>query len=259
MSNSTFRRGLHKVGYQLRNTRRKGKVLKSDLKARVTFCKKIIARNLGIEFWENGIAMYVDGVGFEYKSNPYDHAKSLGAREWRKVKEGLDINCTSKGNKEGKTYVKFMVGMSHNTGVVMCEPLTERMSGGYYADLIKNTFGVAFINSGKSSRRMLQDGDPSQNSKKAQNEMDRANIKLFKIPARSPDLNPIENLFNQVRRSIKQDSLRQMMNRESKKKFTQRVKKLFEDYSVTRINNLVESMPKRIKMVLKARGQRIKY
>ena len=232
MSNSTFRRGLHKAGYKWGNTRRKGKVLKSDLKARITFCKKIMARNLGIEFWQNGIAMYVDGVGFEYKSNPYDHAKSLGAREWRKIKEGLSVNCTAKGNKEGKTYVRFMVGISHSAGVVMCEPLTERMSGEYYAELIKNTFGIAMVKSGKSSRRMLQDGCPSQNSKKTQNEMDRANIKLFKIPARSPDLNPIENLFNQVRRSIKQDSLRQMMNRESKKEFTQRVKKLIDEYSI---------------------------
>ena len=43
-----------------------------------------------------------------------------------------------------------------------------------------------------------KEGDPSQNSKRARDELLRQNIRLFSTPPRSPDLNPIENLFNQV-------------------------------------------------------------
>ena len=84
ISNSTFRRVLKQMGYNWRNTRRKGKVLKKDLRARLKFCRKMERLELNTpNFWCDGIALYVDGVGFEYKSNPYEHAKSLGSREWR--------------------------------------------------------------------------------------------------------------------------------------------------------------------------------
>ena len=159
--------------------------------------------------------MYVDGVGFEYKSNPYEHAKSLGAREWRMEGEGLNINCTAKGAKEGKTNCQFMVGMTFREGVVLCVPLTRCISGEYFAQIMKNDVKDALVRSKKKSKRILQDGDPSQNSKKAKDELFHQNIRLFPIPARSPDLNPIENLFNQVRRKIKEDSLSKQLERES--------------------------------------------
>ena len=258
-SNSTFRRHLRKMGYKLRRVRRKGVLLPRDLKARRKFCRKIKRRNLGSRFWNDEVAMYVDGVGFEYKSNPYDHAKLLGANEWCLSNEGTSFRCTSKGKKEGSKQVKFMVAISHNAGVVLCEPLTKNMSGKYYAELVNTKFMNALKATGKASTRILQDGDPSQNSKAARKAMLNLGIMLFSIPARSPDLNPIENLFNQVRALIKKDSLRRQIESESKKEFTLRVKSMLESFSVCRINRLIESMPKRIEMVQKAKGQRIKY
>ena len=47
-------------------------------------------------------------------------------------------------------------------------------------------------------RLWLQDGDPSQKSAMARAAMDRANCELLKIPPRSPNLNPIENIFKLV-------------------------------------------------------------
>ena len=41
----------------------------------------------------------------------------------------------------------------------------------------------------------LHDGDPSQNSAKEQEALDEIGCRLSKIPARSPDLKPIENIF----------------------------------------------------------------
>lgn len=259
MSNATFRRGLNKMGYKHRTTRRKGKLINTDLQKRVKFSRKILKKNLLLQFWTEGIAMYLDGVGFEYKSNPFDHAKNLGAREWRLRKEGLAYQCTSKGAKEGKKYVKFMVGISHGAGVVLCQPLDRCISGQYFAEMIETNIADALRNSGKTSNRILQDGDPSQNSKMAKRAMDRANIKLFAIPPRSPDLNPIENLFNQIRTMIKKDSMKNVIMKESREQFTVRVKQLLLDYDINKINRLIESMPKRIQMVIDSKGQRTKY
>ena len=260
MSNSTFRRALKKLGYNWRNTRRKGKLLPRDLKRRVEFCRKMDRLALNTpDFWCQGIALYVDAVGFEYKSNPYEHAKSLGAKEWRMKSEGLDMDCTAKGSKEGKTTCQFMVGMTYERGVVLCVPMTSRINGRYFAQLIKNDITEALRQSGKASKRILQDGDPSQNSKIARDELFKQNIRLFSIPPRSPDLNPIENLFNQVRRTIKEDSLQRQLERESRAQFVTRVCGLLLNFNPTRIDNLIKSMPKRIELVKKSKGLRIKY
>ena len=47
-------------------------------------------------------------------------------------------------------------------------------------------------------RLWVQDGDPSQNSARAKRAMSRANAVLLSIPARSPDINRIENIFRLV-------------------------------------------------------------
>ena len=112
--------------------------------------------------------MYLDGVGFEYKQNPYEHSRTPSAREWRLKNEGLKYLCTTKGKIEGATQVKFLVGMSYNKGVILCEHMTQRMNGKYYASIVRRAFPDALKKSiTPKAKRILMDGDPSQNSKKA--------------------------------------------------------------------------------------------
>ena len=60
----------------------------------------------------------------------------------------------------------------------------------------------------QSKRKNLSsDGDSSQNSRKANNVMHKMEAKKFNISARSPDINPIENLFNYVRTKFYEESL----------------------------------------------------
>ena len=147
--------------------------------------------------------MHVDGVGFEYESNPCEHAKFLKKKEWRTIRDGLHFGCTARGNKEGKHYVKLMVGVEYNRGVVMCIPLLQKMNGGYYSQLVETKISPVLDGMDGCSRKILQDGCHSQNCRKAFRMMEQHNIALFAIPARSPDLKPIENLFNQVKYQLK--------------------------------------------------------
>ena len=192
--NSTFRRHLRKyMNYGYYRTQKKGVLTRDDLKARLKFAQKVRRKNLGLEFWTEGISMYVDACGFEYKSNPYATARSPRAREWRKRCERLNIYCTAKGSKEGSTQIKFMVGIGHGAGVVFCDEVTTRLTGEQYDTMIHKEFLPAIAKTKNAKgKRILQDGDPAQNSQKAKRAMDKEGIKLFSIPARSPDLNPIE-------------------------------------------------------------------
>ena len=76
----------------------------------------------------------------------------------------------------------------------------ERMCGAFFARFAQAHLPNAFAASvNPRAKRMLQDGCPCQNSGEARDAMDRMGVKLLPIPARSPDLNPIENLFAQVK------------------------------------------------------------
>ena len=59
----------------------------------------------------------------------------------------------------------------------------------------------------------MQDGDPSQNSAAARQAMDNVGARLFDIPARSPDLNPIDNLFHLVARKLDNGALENNITR----------------------------------------------
>ena len=79
------------------------------------------------------------------------------------------------------------------------------------------------------------------------------------IPARSPDINPIENLFNVVRKNIEAEILQKNIIHQSRDELVERVK--FHIWSVSKeyINKTVGSMPNRIKEIVKRKGMRTKY
>ena len=49
----------------------------------------------------------------------------------------------------------------------------------------------------------LQDGDPSKNCHMSREVMENVGCRLFKIPARSPELNLIENVFHLIGKRLK--------------------------------------------------------
>ena len=46
----------------------------TDMKNRMKFCRKIRKFKLGQDFWNRHISFYLDGKGFEYKTDPLDPA-----------------------------------------------------------------------------------------------------------------------------------------------------------------------------------------
>ena len=105
----------------------------------------------------------------------------------------------------------------------------------------------------------MQDGDPRQNAKVARLAWEKLGCKMFGIPARSPDLNPIENIFHIMRRKLKEDALEQEINNESYEQFCDRIKSTFASLSTELIDKTISSMPNRIEAILQTKGRRTKY
>ena len=82
--------------------------------------------------------------------------------------------------------------------------------------------------------------------------------KVFSIPLRSPDLNPIENFFHSISVKINEDSLNKIITHETFQEFSERVKSIIVNYPTLKINKIIDSIDKRINMIIQHKGQRIK-
>ena len=70
----------------------------------------------------------------------------------------------------------------------------------------------------------LQDGDPTQNSRKAKKAFGDVGYRMLSIPARSPDINPTESMFNNVHINLREDAIEHHIEHESYEEFCNQVK-----------------------------------
>ena len=122
VSDEIVRRVLRGVGCRFLHSRKKGLLEKDDLKKRQKFARKI-TKMLTNKFWEEGISFYVDAAGFRHKCNPHDEVRSLRTMVWRLKNEGLHPHCTAKGSNVGSggRVARFIVAITHQKGVILCE------------------------------------------------------------------------------------------------------------------------------------------
>ena len=109
------------------------------------------------------------------------------------------------------------------------------------------------------SKLFLQDGDPSHNCKAARKVMGSYGVKHISIPTRSPDINPIENLFNLISSKLQLDAIEKNITRETFEQLPERIMTTITSYSVRENDKIIESMHKRLKMIVKNEGERLSY
>jgi hypothetical protein len=157
-----------------------------------------------------------------------------------------------------------LVGITSGAGVTLAHPIQVEgsLKGHHYAHYISGdkVFENGITKSPRpSSRQILQDNCPVQTSKLAEKAFAKERIGTFDIPARSPDLNPIENLFAQMKQRLRLQARNNNIIKETLKQFTDRVVDTLVSFDKRKIDKLIDSMPKRIDDVIKSRGGRINY
>ena len=102
----------------------------------------------------------MDGVGYQHKYKPFDEAKSLKSMTLRKRSEGLDPLYTAKGSHTGSggRIAHFIVAISFNKGVILCEQYFGKISGEMFADFIHKHFKEAFLKKQQSKGQTLSSG-----------------------------------------------------------------------------------------------------
>ena len=91
------------------------------------------------------------------------------------------------------------------------------------------------------SRLWLQDEDPSQNSTASRRmAMKSIRAKLLSIPPRSPDINPIKNLFHLIKRQLNNDAIVQSIKKESFEEFSTRIRHTIINFDKNQIDKIIE-------------------
>ena len=100
-----------------------------------------------------------------------------------------------------------------------------------------------------------QDNNPKHTSQLAKKWFSDNRIKVLEWPAQSPDLNPIEHLWEHFKCQLQQYESPPKGVHE----LWERVEKEWNKISPEVCQNLIESMPRRIQAVIKAKGGHTKY
>ena len=135
----------------------------------------------------------------------------------------------------------------------------------WYFVIVTNTpewrpFNEIFrLSSRTHSPVFIQDGDPSQNSASAKRGLNSIGAQVFSIPPRSPDLNPIENLFHLVKKSLTKEAIEKRITYKLVDNYASHIEDCFLDFDKTYIDKLISTMPKRINFIIKNRGGRTRY
>ena len=133
------------------------------------------------------------------------------------------------------------------------------MNGVYFSDFIRRNFIQMYGDADKDHvDYFVQDGDPSQNSQLAIDALKRVKAKVFKIPPRSPDLNPIENVFHLANKNSLKNSAK-TIDRETRSEFVVRIRRALYSIPPEMIDKTIRSMDKRVHLIIKNNGDRLKY
>ena len=144
-------------------------------------------------------------------------------------------------------------GMSVNgTAGLFFLPSGMTMNGARYVDLLREKL-ERHMNIHKCTI-FMHDGAPCHRSKTVTQFLESKKIQTLDWPGNSPDMNPIENLWTVLKDKVSEKQPTSAMELETA------IKEVWaSELSAEYCRSLVESMPRRLEAVIKAKGGPTKY
>jgi transposase len=243
---STTRRALKSAGLKAITKPKKPRLLKRHIKARYEFAQR--HQHWTVEDWKQVIwsdetkinRLGSDGRSWVWKqpSRPHDSRTIQGTVKFG----GGSLMMWGCMCWEGPGYAtKIDTTLDSDLYVeIMGDELVQTVEY-YHKDLKKIIF--------------QHDNDPKHTSKKAKEWLQNNDVTVLTWPAQSPDLNPIEHLWEHLKRQLARHE-----NPPNKMEdLWPRVEEEWNKIDPSVCQNLIESMPRRVAAVLKAKGGYTKY
>lgn len=243
VSARTVQNRLLDVGLYGRIARRKPLISEKNRVARLTWAREHV--NWSDGQWEN--VLWSD----ESKFNLFGSDGQILVR--RRAGEEMNPACVVPTVKHGGGCIMVWASMSaQGTGPIR---LVEGiMNQHQYRCILEETMLPAAETIFANRRWIFQhDNDPKHTARSVKQWIDEKGIENMWWPAQSPDLNPIEHLWNEVDYSVKSS------RPSSKAELFQVVSEAWGNIPANRCRTLVESMGRRCQAVIVSKGGPTKY
>lgn len=242
ISHSTIKNRLKEVGFYGRVAVKKPFISERNIAARLKWAK--LHLNWTAEKWKTVLWSDETSITLNWKG------RNL---VWRKVNERYNKNCmvgTVKHDKKINIWGCFAAnGVGHFVEIKGILDATK-----YKQLLIHHAKPSAMQLFGKNNNYIFQhDNDPKHTAKIVTNYLSNKKWETMDWPAQSPDLNPIENLWADIKRRTKD------RKPQNEKELFEIMKKAWLETEKSYLLNLISSMPRRCKAVLESKGLPIKY
>lgn len=243
VSHNTIRRVLHKQNLKSRPAVRKPLISKRNATKRLQFARDHISK--GQSFWDS--ILWSD----ESKYNVFG---SDGRRRvWRLPNQALNPKNLNPTVKHGGGSVMVWGCMAAN-GVGKMEFVDGIMDQFKYQGILDRNLKESARQLGLGRRYTFQqDNDPKHSAKSTMEYFKRNKIVKLDWPPQSPDLNPIEHLWEHIERKVREESFSGIPGLKS------RIEKVWNEISPDVTRNLVSSMTRRLEAIIKANGGPTKY
>ena len=172
---------------------------------------------------------------------------------WRKPGEAFKIGYTRPTVKHGGGSI-MVWGCFSSSGVGNIVFIEGKMNGEIYKTIINQNLKQSAEKMGLGDNFVFQqDNDPKHTSKTVQKFLAQEKISVLPWPPQSPDLNPIENLWQYLDDHIPKSS------RTNINSFKLAIADTWEKIPVDYLKKLVNSMNNRLNAVLQSKGGPTKY
>ncbi|KAI3363740.1 hypothetical protein L3Q82_001204 [Scortum barcoo] len=235
---STIRKVLAKGGIHGRVPRRKPLLSKKNTKDRLTFAKRYL--DYPQDFWRN--ILWTD----ESKIDLF--GRCTARYIWRKNGTAFDKKNIMPTVKHGGGSV-MVWGCFAASGPGQLTVIDGIMNSGVYQKILKDNVRPS-VRALKLKRSwiMQQDNDPKHTSKSTSEWLKKNKMKVLEWPSQSPDLNPIEMLWSDLKRAV---HARRPSNMADLKRFC---KEEWAKIPPQRCERLITNYRKRLISVIAAKG-----
>lgn len=175
---------------------------------------------------------------------------------WVRPGEGLTEQMVQSTLKHGGGSV-MVWGAMHWKGPGQLVKIDGIMDGDLYVSILKEDLMTSLEEHRVSVHdvTLQHDNDPKHTCKKANHFLSDKGIQVLKWPAQSPDLNPIKQLWEHVKRKLNDYPTQPKGILE----LWERIQEVWAAIPVEVCQKLIQSMPARCKAVIKAKGGPTKY
>jgi transposase len=241
ISPQTVRNFLKRAGLKAVGKKKRPYLKHSHRKARMDFAEKY--QHWTVEDWKRVI--WSD----ETKINRFgsDGKKWV----WKRQGEQLNKRLIEPTFKHGGGSL-MMWGCMSWEGVGFAAKIDGRMDSDLYCSILEDELqqSIKFFKKKRKDTLFQQDNDPKHKSNKATSWFKDHKIQVMDWPAQSPDLNPIEHLWVHLKRQLAAYSTPPSGINE----LWERTQREWEAIDTAVVQNLIESMPRRVEEVIRAKG-----